>query len=33
VSRFDFRERLDQVALPMLVVCSSKDRSVKPEHT
>jgi non-heme chloroperoxidase len=33
VLRFDFRERLDQVTLPTLVVCGSKDRSVKPEHT
>jgi pimeloyl-ACP methyl ester carboxylesterase len=32
VLRFDFRNRLDQVALATLVVCGSKDRSVKPEH-
>jgi non-heme chloroperoxidase len=32
VLRFDFRDRLDQVALATLVVCGSKDRSVKPEH-
>jgi pimeloyl-ACP methyl ester carboxylesterase len=33
VLRFDFRERLDQVTLPTLVLAGSKDRSVKPEHT
>jgi pimeloyl-ACP methyl ester carboxylesterase len=32
VWRFDFRDRLDQVALPTLVVCGAEDRSVKPEH-
>jgi len=32
VLRFDFRDRLDQVALPTLVVCGTKDRSVKHEH-
>jgi non-heme chloroperoxidase len=32
VLRFDFRDRLDQVTLPTLVVCGSEDRSVKPEH-
>jgi non-heme chloroperoxidase len=32
VMRFDFRDRLDQVTLPTLVVCGTKDRSVKPEH-
>jgi pimeloyl-ACP methyl ester carboxylesterase len=33
VLRFDFRDRLDQVTLPTLVLAGSKDRSVKPEHT
>jgi non-heme chloroperoxidase len=32
VWRFDFRDRLDQVTLPTLVLCGAKDRSVKPEH-
>jgi non-heme chloroperoxidase len=32
VLRFHFRDRLDQVALPTLVLAGSKDRSVKPEH-
>ena len=32
VLRFDFGERLDQVDLATLVLCGSKDRSVKPEH-
>jgi non-heme chloroperoxidase len=33
VLRFDFRERLDQVTLPTLVLAGGKDRSVKSEHT
>jgi non-heme chloroperoxidase len=33
VLRFHFRDRLDQVALPTLILAGSKDRSVKPEHT
>jgi non-heme chloroperoxidase len=33
VLRFDFRERLDRVTLPTLVLSGSRDRSVKPEHT
>jgi pimeloyl-ACP methyl ester carboxylesterase len=33
VLRFDFRDRLDQVTLPTLVLAGGKDRSVKPEHT
>jgi pimeloyl-ACP methyl ester carboxylesterase len=33
VLRFDFREQLDQVTLPTLVLAGSRDRSVKPEHT
>jgi pimeloyl-ACP methyl ester carboxylesterase len=33
VLRFDFRDRLDQLTLPTLVLAGSKDRSVKPEHT
>jgi non-heme chloroperoxidase len=33
VLQFDFRDRLDQVTLPTLVLSGSKDRSVKPEHT
>ena len=33
VLRFDFRDRLDQVTLPTLVLCGREDRSVKPEHT
>jgi non-heme chloroperoxidase len=33
VLRFDFRERLDRVTLPTLILSGSKDRSVKPEHT
>jgi len=32
VLRFDFRDRLGQVTLPTLVVCGTRDRSVKPEH-
>ncbi len=32
VLRFDFRDRLARVELPTLVLCGSKDRSVKPEH-
>jgi non-heme chloroperoxidase len=32
VLRFDFRDRLDQVTLPTLVLAGSKDCSVKPEH-
>jgi non-heme chloroperoxidase len=32
VWRFDLRDRLDQVTLPTLVVCGTRDRSVKPEH-
>jgi pimeloyl-ACP methyl ester carboxylesterase len=32
VLRFGFRDRLDQVTLPTLVLAGSKDRSVKPEH-
>src|SRR6266511_3321381 len=32
VLRFDFRNRLGQVTLPTLVVCGTRDRSVKPEH-
>ena len=31
--RFDFRDRLDQVTLPTLILAGSKDRSVKPAHT
>jgi non-heme chloroperoxidase len=33
VLRFDFRDRLDRVTLPTLVLAGSKDRSVKSEHT
>src|SRR4029453_2572108 len=33
VLRFDFRERLDRVTLPTLILAGSKDRSVKPAHT
>ena len=33
VLRFDFRERLDRVTLPTLVLAGSRDRSVTPEHT
>jgi non-heme chloroperoxidase len=33
VLRFDFRERLDRVTLPTLILAGSRDRSVKPEHT
>jgi hypothetical protein len=32
VWRFDFRDWLDQVDLPTLVLCGAEDRSVKPEH-
>jgi 3-oxoadipate enol-lactonase len=32
VLRFNFRDRLDQVTLPTLVLSGSKDRSVTPEH-
>jgi non-heme chloroperoxidase len=32
VLRFHFRDRLDPVALPTLILAGSKDRSVKPEH-
>lgn len=33
VLRFDFRERLDRVTLPTLILAGSRDRSVKPAHT
>ena len=32
VLRFDFRDRLDRVTLPTLVLSGGRDRSVKPAH-
>ena len=32
VWRFDLRDRLGRVDLPTLVVCGTRDRSVRPEH-